>query len=62
MIVPDGPEPDSIAIAALEMIRQRSEWNEIDAFVFPLSANKTRIQPPVLVKMALSSGRNLYCK
>jgi hypothetical protein len=61
VIVPDEAEAHTIEKAALEMIRKRSEWNAIDVFAFPLSAI-TRIPRPLLVKMALTSGRNIYCK
>jgi hypothetical protein len=61
VIVPDESQADSIEKAAIEMVRKRPEWSEIDIFAFPLSVI-TRIPRPLLVKMALSSGRNVYCK
>lgn len=61
VIVPDGSEAHTIESAALEMIRKRPDWSGIDVFAFPLSAI-TRIPRPLLVKMALTSGRNIYCK
>ena len=61
VIVPDTSEPHVVESAASELIRQRPEWNAMDVFVFPLSA-VTRIPRPLLVKMALTSGRNLYCR
>ncbi len=61
LIVPDESQADAIEKAAIEMVRKRPEWSEIDIFAFPLSVI-TRIPRPLLVKMALSSGRNVYCK
>jgi hypothetical protein len=61
LIVPDDSEADVIERAAIETVRKRPEWSEIDIFAFPLSVI-TRIPRPLLVKMALSSGRNVYCK
>jgi hypothetical protein len=61
VIVPDESEAHVIERAAVELVRKRPEWNEIDVFAFPLSAI-TRIPRPLLVKMALTGGRNIYCK
>ncbi|HEY5814615.1 MAG TPA: hypothetical protein VIT23_18420 [Terrimicrobiaceae bacterium] len=61
VIVPDGSEFDKIEGAASEMIRKRPEWSGIDIFAFPLSAI-SKIPRPLLVKMALTSGKNIYCK
>ncbi|HET9523152.1 MAG TPA: hypothetical protein VFO90_02910 [Terrimicrobiaceae bacterium] len=61
VVVPDESEAHVIERAAVEMVRERPEWNEIDVFVFPLSVI-TRIPRPLLVKMALTGGRNIYCK
>jgi hypothetical protein len=61
VIVPDECQAYAIESAACEVIRRRPEWNKIDLHVFPLSAI-TRIPRPLLVKMALTSGRNIYCK
>jgi hypothetical protein len=61
VIVPDDSEAHLIESAAVEMIRKRPEWTEIDVFAFPLSVI-TRIPRPLLVKMALTSGRNIYSK
>jgi hypothetical protein len=61
LIVPDDSQAEVIERAAIEMVRKRPEWSEIDVFAFPLSVI-TRIPRPLLVKMALSSGRNVYCK
>jgi hypothetical protein len=61
VIVPDDSEAHVIENAAVEMIRKRPEWSEIDVFAFPLSVI-TRIPRPLVVKMALTSGRNIYCK
>jgi hypothetical protein len=61
LIVPDDSEADVIERAAIETVRKRPEWSEIDIFAFPLSVI-TRIPRPLLVKMALSSGRSVYCK
>ena len=60
VIVPDDSEAHVIESAAVRMIRTRPEWSEIDVFVFPLSVI-TRTPRPLLVKMALASGRNVYC-
>ena len=60
LIVPDESEAHVIESAAVEMIRKKPEWSEIDVFVFPLSVI-TRTPRPLLVKMALTSGRNVYC-
>ena len=57
LIVPDVSEAHAIESAALEMVRKRPEWSDIDVFAFPLSVI-TRIPRPLLVKMALTSGRN----
>ena len=61
VIVSDDSEAHIIESAALEMVRKRPEWSEIDVFAFPLSVI-TRISRPLLAKMALTSGRNIYCK
>ena len=61
VIVPDESEAHVIESAAVEMVRKRPEWSEIDVFAFPLSVI-TRIPRPLVVKMALTSGRNIYCK
>ena len=61
VIVPDESEAHVIERAALQMVRKRPEWSEIDVFAFPLSVI-TRIPRPLVVKMALTSGRNIYCK
>jgi hypothetical protein len=61
LIVPDDSETHVIESAALEVVRKRPEWSEIDVFVFPISVI-TRIPRPLVVKMALISGRNIYCK
>ena len=61
VVVPDESEAHVIERAAVEMVRGRPEWNEIGVFAFPLSVI-TRIPRPLLVKMALTGGRNIYCK
>jgi hypothetical protein len=61
VIVPDESEAHVIERAAVELVRKRPEWSEIDVFAFPLSVI-TRIPRPLLVKMALTGGRNIYCK
>ena len=61
LIVPDDSQAEVIERTAIEMVRKRPEWSDIDVFAFPLSVI-TRIPRPLLVKMALSSGRNVYCK
>jgi hypothetical protein len=61
VIVSDDSEADVIEKAAIEMVRKRPEWSEIEVFAFPLAVI-TRIPRPLLVKMALTSGRNIYCK
>ena len=61
VVVPDESEAHAIERTAVEMVRGRPEWNEIGVFVFPLSVI-TRIPRPLLVKMALTGGRNIYCK
>ena len=61
VIVPDESEAHVIESAAVEMVRKRPEWSEIDVFAFPLSVI-TRIPRPLVVKMALTGGRNIYCK
>jgi hypothetical protein len=61
VIVPDACEAHVVESAACKVIRTRPEWSKIDLYVFPMSAI-TRIPRPLLVKMALKSGRNIYCK
>jgi hypothetical protein len=61
VIVPDESEAHVIESAAVKLLRKRPEWSEIDVFAFPLSVI-TRIPRPLVVKMALTSGRNIYCK
>jgi hypothetical protein len=61
VVVPDGSEAHVIERAAVELVRKHPEWSEIDIFAFPLSVI-TRIPRPLLVKMALTAGRNIYCK
>ena len=61
VIVTEGSEPHVISTGIEELIRKRPEWSEIELFVFPLSAI-TRIPRPLLVKMALSAGTNIYSK
>ena len=61
VIVTEGSEPHVISTGIEELIRKRPEWSEIELFVFPLSAI-TRIPRPLLVKMALSAGTNIYSR
>ena len=61
VIVTEGSEPHVISTGIEELIRKRPEWSEIEVFVFPLSAI-TRIPRPLLVKMALSAGTNIFSK
>ena len=61
IFVTEGSEPHLISAAIEEMIRKRADWGDIDVFVFPFSAI-TRIPRPLLVKMALSGGTNIYSK
>jgi hypothetical protein len=61
IIVTEGSEPHLISAAVDEFIRKRADWSDIDVFVFPFSAI-TRIPRPLLVKMALSGGTNVYSK
>jgi hypothetical protein len=61
VILTEGSEPHVISAAIEELIRKRAEWSGIEVFVFPLSAI-TRIPRPLLVKMALSAGTNIYSK
>jgi hypothetical protein len=59
LIVRDDSQAHVVERAALEMIRKQPDWNGIDVFGFSLSAI-TRTPRPLLLKMALSSGRNIY--
>jgi hypothetical protein len=61
VIVPDGSEAHVVERAAIELIRARPQWNETDLFVFPLSG-LSRTPRPLLLKMALTSGENIYSK
>jgi hypothetical protein len=61
IIVTEGSEPHLISAAIDDLIRQRPDWGDLDVFVFPFSAI-TRIPRPLLVKMALSGGTNVYSK
>ena len=61
VIVTEGSEPHLISTGVDELIGGRADWSEIDVFVFPLSAI-TRIPRPLLVKMALSAGNNVYSR
>ena len=61
VITIEGSEPHVISPAVEELIRKRTDWSDIDAFVFPVSAIM-RIPRPLLVKMALSAGTNIYSK
>lgn len=61
MILPDGSEAHVVERGAIELIRARPEWNETDLFVFSLSA-LSRTPRPLLLKMALTSGENVYSK
>jgi hypothetical protein len=61
VIVTEGSEHHLISADIENLIRKRADWSGIDIFVFPLSAI-TRIPRPLLVKMALSGGRNIYSK
>jgi hypothetical protein len=61
VIVTEGSEPHLVSAAIEELIRKRADWSGFDVFVFPLSAI-TRIPRPLLVKMALTSGTNIYSK
>src|ERR1700742_145746 len=60
-IVTEGSEPHLISAAIEDLIRKRADWSSIDVFVFPFSAI-ARIPRPLLVKMALSGGTNIYSK
>ena len=61
VIVTEGSEPHLISAAIEGLIRKQADWSGIDVFVFPLSAI-TRIPRPLLVKMALSAGTNIYSR
>ena len=61
VIVTEGSEPHLISAGIEDLIRKQADWSGIDVFVFPLSAI-TRIPRPLLVKMALSAGTNIYSK
>lgn len=61
LVVSDGSEPSVVESSASELIQARPEWGEVEVFVFSLST-MTRIPRPLLLKMALTSGRNIYCK
>ena len=60
-IVIEGSEPHVISTGIEELMRKRPDWSQIDVFVFPLSAI-TRIPRPLLVKMALSAGTNIFSR
>lgn len=61
VIVSGESEPALVESSASELIQARPEWAEVDVFAFSLST-MTRIPRPLLLKMALTSGRNVYCK
>jgi hypothetical protein len=61
VIAIEGSEPHVVSSGIEEVIRKRADWSGIDAFVFPISAI-TRIPRPLLVKIALSAGTNIYSK
>ena len=61
VVVSDGSEPAVVEASASKLIQARPDWDEVDVFVFSLST-MTRIPRPLLLKMALTSGRNIYCK
>jgi len=61
VIVTEGSEAHLISAGIEDLIRKQADWSGIDVFVFSLSAI-TRIPRPLLVKMALSAGTNIYSK
>jgi hypothetical protein len=61
VITTEGSEPHVVSTGLEELIRKRTDWSDIDVFVFPFSAIM-RIPRPLLVKMALSAGTNLYSR
>jgi hypothetical protein len=61
LVVPDDSQPHVVERAALDLIRKQPDWNAVDVFSFPVSA-VSRTPRPLLLKMALSSGRIIYSK
>src|SRR5262245_60739550 len=61
VIATEGSEPHVVSTGMEELIRKRTDWSDIDVFVFPFSAIM-RIPRPLLVKMALSAGTNIYSR
>lgn len=59
--VPDSQTAHEAEEEARKILSQQFAGTGIDAFVFPLSAIE-RIPRPLMVKMALTSGRRIYCK
>lgn len=61
VISPDDQEAHKVEHAARQLVRSRFEGSGIDVFVFSLST-MTRTPRPLMLKMALTSGENIYCK
>jgi hypothetical protein len=58
--VPDAESSHEVESAARTLLAQRFQDSDLDVFVFPLSTVE-RIPRPLLVKMALTSGKRIYC-
>lgn len=61
VIVPDDADAHVLNAKAGELLRQRLGETDIDVHVFPQSAI-ARMPRPLLVKMALTGGRNIYSR
>ncbi len=53
-------EPHKVEEAARTMLKEQFGNADVDIYVFPLDAIM-RIPRPLLIKMALQSGENIYC-
>lgn len=59
VIVPDAEDAHDVEKKARDLIQQCFGGEGMDVFVFPLSVI-TRTPRPLLIKMALTHGKNIY--
>ena len=60
IITRGSAEPHKIEAEARALLKAKFGEADVDAYAFPLDAIM-RIPRPLLIKMALQSGENIYC-
>lgn len=60
LITRGASEPHHVEAEARDLLNKKFPEADVDVFAFPLDAIM-RIPRPLLIKMALQSGENVYC-